>query len=175
MNDIKPREALRGGRVECYVHYKKINTKTHCIRGFDLTSLYPSMMLHNLPLKDSVIVDGGDMYYINKIKKYAETIKGTAEEKLKMYIERADNEMRCGFLKCKILAPRNLNMPCLSCKINGKLLNVLCRTCGEQISKDVHLNSECNHTYDERALYGFFADVELIHALHLGYKIVEVY
>jgi hypothetical protein len=64
-DDIKPREALRGGRVECYVHYKKIDTTTHCIRGFDLTSLYPSMMLHNLPLKDSVIVDGGDMTFIH--------------------------------------------------------------------------------------------------------------
>jgi hypothetical protein len=58
--DIKPRDALRGGRTECYIHHKKINTSTHCMRGFDLTSLYPSMMLHNLSLKNSVIVDGGD-------------------------------------------------------------------------------------------------------------------
>jgi hypothetical protein len=77
-DDIKPRDALRGGKVECYVHYKKINTDTHCMRGFDLTSLYPSMMLHNLPLKDSVIVDGGDMTFIEKLCKYAASIYGDA-------------------------------------------------------------------------------------------------
>jgi hypothetical protein len=77
-DDIKPRDALRGGRTECYVHYKKIDTNTHCIRGFDLTSLYPSMMLHNLPLKDSVIVDGGDKTFVNSLKCYAEKITGDA-------------------------------------------------------------------------------------------------
>jgi hypothetical protein len=71
--DIKPREALRGGRVECYVHYKKIDTATHCMRGFDLTSLYPSMMLHNLPLKDSVVVDC-DAVFIEKLEMYAKFI-----------------------------------------------------------------------------------------------------
>jgi hypothetical protein len=66
-------------------------------------------------------------------------------------------------------------MPCLSCKINGKLLNVLCRTCGELQSKDIHANETCSHTDSERELYGFFADVELIHAIHLGYKLTKVY
>jgi len=61
---IRYRDVLRGGRTECYVHKKKIDTTTHCIRGFDLTSLYPSLMLLNLPLKDSVIIDGGDNLFI---------------------------------------------------------------------------------------------------------------
>jgi hypothetical protein len=78
-DDIKPRDALRGGKVECYVHYKKINTDTHCMRGFDLTSLYPSMMLHNLPLKDSVIVDGGDNLFIQDLYTYAVRINGDAQ------------------------------------------------------------------------------------------------
>ena len=58
--NIRYRDVLRGGRTECYVHKYKINPDTHCIRGMDLTSLYPSLMLLNLPLKNSVVVDGGD-------------------------------------------------------------------------------------------------------------------
>ena len=58
--NIRYRDVLRGGRTECYVHKYKINPETHCIRGMDLTSLYPSLMLLNLPLKNSVVVDGGD-------------------------------------------------------------------------------------------------------------------
>jgi predicted amidophosphoribosyltransferase len=66
-------------------------------------------------------------------------------------------------------------MPCLSCKINGKLLNVLCRSCAEEFRKDLESSPVCRHNEDARALFGFFADVEIIHALHLGYRILEVY
>ena len=58
------------------------------MRGFDLTSLYPSMMLLNLPLRDSVIIDGGDETFIKELRRYAKTIKGNAEERLKQYLIR---------------------------------------------------------------------------------------
>jgi hypothetical protein len=67
-NEIRYRDVLRGGRTECYVHEYKINTATHCIRGFDITSLYPSMMLLNLPLNDSVIIEGGDSEFVNDLR-----------------------------------------------------------------------------------------------------------
>ena len=56
---IRYRDILRGGRVECYQHKIEINTE-EVMRGFDITSLYPSMLLMNLPLRESNIVEGGD-------------------------------------------------------------------------------------------------------------------
>ena len=41
--------------------------------------------------------------------------------------------------------------------------------------KNVNNNDKCNHNQDERALYGFFDEIERIHAVNLGYKILEVY
>ena len=48
-----------------------------CLKGFDLTSEYPSMMLQNLPLRGRVV--GRDMVYVNQLIKYAKSIEGTAE------------------------------------------------------------------------------------------------
>ena len=74
---------MKGGRTECYIHKLKIDTNNFCIRGFDLTSLYPSMMLLHLPLRDSVIIDGGDEIFIENLVSYSQTINGNAEERLK--------------------------------------------------------------------------------------------
>jgi len=37
------------------------------------------MMLLNLPLSESVIVDGGDSEFVMELKSYSETVTGTAE------------------------------------------------------------------------------------------------
>ena len=39
----------------------------------------------------------------------------------------------------------------------------------------MNYNAPCEHNDDERALYGFFDEVELIHAVNLGYLILDVY
>ena len=39
----------------------------------------------------------------------------------------------------------------------------------------MNYNEPCNHTEEERALYGFFDEVEILHALLYGYEILEVY
>lgn len=36
-------------------------------------------------------------------------------------------------------------------------------------------DAPCNHTVDERALFGYWSDVEIINALYHGYKILQVY
>ena len=63
-----------------------------CLKGFDLTSEYPSMMLQNLPLRDRVV--GRDMVYVDQLVKYAKTIEGTAEERIQMYIKGCDPNKR---------------------------------------------------------------------------------
>ena len=42
---IQNRDIYRGGRTEYYYNYCKFDNKTHCLKGLDYTSLYPSMML----------------------------------------------------------------------------------------------------------------------------------
>lgn len=39
----------------------------------------------------------------------------------------------------------------------------------------MNANEPCNHTDSERCIYGFFADVEIVHALSMGYKLKDVY
>jgi len=53
-------------------------------------------------------------------------------------------------------------MPCLSVKIENKLMNVLCRTCAKEQCKDVKNYKKCNHNEEERAIYGYFCDCEII-------------
>ena len=59
--------------------------------------------------------------------------------------------------------------------LNDKFLAPLCRTCAELKSKNIDHNDKCKHSNDQRALFGFFDEVELIHAINVGYEILEVY
>lgn len=43
---------LKGGATTTYVYKAEWNNEEHYIKGLDYTSLYPSMMLLNLPLGD---------------------------------------------------------------------------------------------------------------------------
>ena len=75
-----------------------------------------------------------------------------------------------GLLKCKILPPKRLYHPLLPTRIDGKLMFVLCRTCGEQ-----GVQADCSHTDEERALTGTWVTLEIDKALALGYKMIEKY
>jgi hypothetical protein len=76
-----------------------------------------------------------------------------------------------GIIKCKVLPPRGLYIPVLPVNIDGKLLFPLCYKC----AKEKNMESECNHSDDERALEGTWVSLELYKALELGYKLVEYY
>ena len=75
-----------------------------------------------------------------------------------------------GPLKCKILLPSHLYHPLLPARINGKLMFVLCRTCGEEWAQ-----GDCAHTDDERALTGTWVSLEIDKALALGYRMITKY
>ncbi|CAL6102645.1 Conserved_hypothetical protein [Hexamita inflata] len=172
--NIDNRDVFRGGRTECFVNKRKFDPTKFCLKAFDLTSQYPSMMMHNLPLSNPVVTEGGDTQYINNLTNYALNLTGTAEELLIKYLKR-ESEKRVGFVKCKILPPQNLQTPCLGVKINGKLLFPLCRTCAQNQACDMSNKAVCTHSVEQRVLYGYFPDCEMIQAIHLGYRIQQVY
>ena len=74
-----------------------------------------------------------------------------------------------GLIKCKVLPPTSLKLPLLPKKGGGKLLFPLCTMCAE--SEQTTL---CQHSDQERALEGTWVSVELIRAVELGYKILEI-
>lgn len=92
-----------------------------------------------------------------------------------MYISGCDPKKRLIQVKCKLLAPADIKIPVIALNINDKFLAPKCRTCAELKCKNMNYNAPCEHNDDERALYGFFDEVELIHAVNLGYLIMDVY
>ena len=77
-----------------------------------------------------------------------------------------------GVAKCVVLPPRDLFLPVLPHKANGKLMFPLCRTCVETESSDM-----CRHDNPtERLLTGTWCSPELKFAVQRkGYKLVKVH
>jgi hypothetical protein len=70
-----------------------------------------------------------------------------------------------GIIKCQILPPRNLYLPVLPLKINGKLIFTLCLSCAQEQLNNFH----CEHSIEERTLTGTWPSVEIEKALEMGY------
>ena len=60
-----------------------------------------------------------------------------------------------GLIFCRILPPRDLYLPVLPFKVNGKLLFPLCGTCATDLQK------KCNHLPSERELEGTWVTLEV--------------
>ncbi|VEN56957.1 unnamed protein product [Callosobruchus maculatus] len=75
-----------------------------------------------------------------------------------------------GLVKCKVLPPTDLLHPVLPLKMNNRLMFLLCRQCGENLNGE-----ECVHSEDERALSGTWVVEEVVKAVEMGYKLIEVY
>lgn len=138
---LLPREALFGGRTNALRLYYDAKDDEE-IRYVDFTSLYP---------------------YVQKYEEYPVghpiVIKKNFGDPMKYF----------GLIKCRILPPRNLYLPVLPSKINGKLKFALCRTCAE------FELSECCHDQSERALEGTWVTLEIQKAISLGYKILTIF
>lgn len=74
-----------------------------------------------------------------------------------------------GLIQCKVLPPRQLLIPLLHLKTNGKLMFPLCSKCALE-----GLNISCPHSDNERSWEGVYTHVELIKAVELGYKLKGV-
>lgn len=139
---LQPRDAFYGGRTEAFTMYKEA-TPEERIKYYDVTSLYPYInKTGKIPIGHPVIItqDFNDI--------------GTYE----------------GLIKCKVLPPKGLFIPLLPCKMNGKLLFSLCKTCAETKQQ-----MPCAHTDDERAFIGIWVTDEVKKAVEKGYQLSTVY
>ena len=78
-------------------------------------------------------------------------------------------DMYFGLIQCKILPPRKLRFPVLPTRIDGKLLFVLCLSCGRDKL------DECNHNESQRMLEGTFVTEEVKLAVKHGYIVKKIY
>ena len=75
-----------------------------------------------------------------------------------------------GIVKCTVLPPRDLFLPVLPYKCNGKLMFPLCRTCCETESETI-----CKHTESQRQLNGEWCAPELqLAILEKGYTLISI-
>ncbi|XP_055684231.1 uncharacterized protein LOC129790651 [Lutzomyia longipalpis] len=138
------RSAVYGGRTEVFrLHYK-------CKPGdriyyYDFTSLYP---------------------WANKYSKYF-----VGHPTIHKDIESQEEALKYdGVIKCKVLPPRGLYIPCLPYRCNNRLTFPLCCQCAEDLNI-----SNCTHSDNERALTGFWSLDEVRLAVEHGYKIQKCF
>ena len=142
---LDPRHALCGGRTNAVKLYAKAKTG-RCLRFLDIKSLYP---------------------FVNKTGKYMLHHPVIITENF-CPLDRVHEHYK-GLIKCVVLPPRDLYLPVLPAHIGGKLLFPLCWACA-----DTKYCGRCEHTISERALHGTYCHIELVKAVSMGYKVLEV-
>lgn len=140
------REAFFGGRTSNFSFKYELSEEERRngdqLRYIDVCSLYPTV-LKRFPYMI------GEPVVINK------DFKAVSE-----YF---------GFIKCKILPPKQLHYPVLPAKIDNKLKFPLCRKCV------VELCELCTHSDEERCLISTWTTVDLIAAEKHGYIVQKIY
>ncbi|XP_055714784.1 uncharacterized protein LOC129808904, partial [Phlebotomus papatasi] len=138
------RSAVYGGRTEVFRTYYKCRPGDK-IYYYDFTSLYP---------------------WANKYSKY---FVGHPQI-LKDIPSQEDVLKHDGVVKCTILPPKGLYIPCLPFRCNNRLFFPLCRKCAEDLSTD-----RCLHSDDERSLTGIWSIDEVRLAVDHGYVITKCF
>lgn len=142
---LDPRDAFFGGRTgNCKTYYQV--KRGEKIKYVDICSLYPWVC------------------------KYGKFPIGHPKVHVGTACKNIDLKKIDGFVKCSILPPQDLYHPVLPLKMNGKLMFVLCRTCGLKMN---HRN--CEHTSEQRALNGTWVIDEVQKAVEEGYQLLEVF
>jgi len=133
---LQPRDAFFGGRTEAFKLHAEATDDVK-IRYYDVTSLYPFInKTGKIPLGHPKIITEN----FGNIRNYE------------------------GLIKCRILPPRDLHIPVLPAKVNGKLMFGLCRTC--MVEKQ---NEPFQHSDRERLLTGTWVTDEVKKAIEKGY------
>ena len=137
------RDAFFGGRTN-NIFFSYECGEGEVIRYLDVTSLYPSVLVKNpYPMGHPLVITE---FQTTDISEYF------------------------GFVKCKILPPKDLFLPVLPYRdSNKKLLFPLCHLCAEVKA------SECNHSNEDREFVGTWFTEELKLALTKGYQIIRLY
>lgn len=137
--DIK--ESFFGGRTNNIKFYHKCSSDEE-IKYMDVNSLYP---------------------YVLKNKEYPIGHPIVINENFDLSLE-----SHFGFIKCRILPPRDLYIPVLPTRVSKKLVFTLCKACTELEISD------CTHNEYDRSLIGTWTSIELQEALKSGYKILDL-
>ena len=143
---LNPRDAFYGGRTNATKLLYKFK-EGECGKYVDFCSLYPTVQFYK-------------KYPIGHPKK----IISPEKYDTKWY----------GFIKCKILSPRELYHPVLpqkiKCEKSEKLMFPLCISCAETKQQE-----KCQHSENERSFIGTWTSDEVNKALEKGYKIIKIY
>lgn len=146
--NVKPldlRDAFYGGRVEYLSTYHSVQEGEQIVY-LDVCSLYPFCNKYRkVPLKHPKIYIGNECPPIT-------------------------DELE-GIVKCNIIPPEELFFPVLPCRISGKLLFTLCRSCAEFNSS----TENCKHSDEQRQLCGTWVVDEVLEAIRQGYRISKVH
>ena len=141
-DNLIPRDALYGGRTNAIKLYHNCEFD-EMIKYYDFTSLYPYVQKYGIfPIGHPTIITENFDYD----KKYF------------------------GLIYCKILAPRNLYIPVLPNRYNGKLVFSLCEKCAIE-----QYQEKCICSDEERAMEGTWVSLEIDEAIKRGYKIIKYY
>ena len=146
--DINIRESFYGGRTN-NLKFTYECKENESLKYYDFTSLYPYVLVNN-------------KYPVGHPELITENfgLKEDYGEKIKEYF---------GFIKCKVLPPKDLYIPILPMRINSKLVFPLCMTCSTNKNQE-----SCNHSDKERELCGTWTSCEIQKAVKLGYKIKSI-
>lgn len=139
---LQPREAFFVGRIEAFTLYKEASS-VETIQYYDVTSIYPFIdKTGKVPLGHPTIITE----HFESLENYE------------------------GLVKCKVIPPRQLFHPVLPCKVNGKLLFHLCKSCAKVTNEDT-----CTHTYEQRSFVGTWETDEVKKAIDKGYHTTSIY
>lgn len=147
---LEPRDAFYGGRTENTVTRYDVRPGEK-LKYIDINSLYPwankygSYCIHHprILLGDELAAVVGPDFDLRNVE---------------------------GYIRCKILPPRNLFLPVLPYKIHKRLIFPLCRSCVEDLEQD-----DCPHdSEEERALEGTWKIDEVREAISQRYKILSI-
>jgi hypothetical protein len=144
------RESYFGGRTNNAKFYADFRGTDSRLEFVDFNSLYPAVLVqHDYMLGHPTVITENFHEWMD------------SESFIKPIF---------GFVKCKVLPPKQLMFPILPMQFNGRLEFSLCGTCSESNAK-----SYCQHDDDERAMTWTWATPELEEALKNGYRIIETY
>ena len=145
---IRHRDVLSGGRTEDFYTFYECQSD-EVISYYDINGLYPHvLMTHRYPTCHPIhLFDFPD----SKLNEYF------------------SEQHFFGLIDCVIEAPRNLLIPVLQVKINGKLLFPLCATCAR-----LENIGQCRHDLLERQLSNVWYTGTVEYAITKGYIIRKI-
>ena len=144
---ISIRDAMAGGRTMNFRHIVDCRNSNERIWLSDIVSMYPYVLsCEEFPLGHPTLIEAPQNF----------------------------NKNWFGFIKCRVLPPRNLGLGVLPYRYKKRLIFPLCESCVVE-NVEIPRYTKCTHDDNSRAFDGTWTTEELRVALELGYSIQEIY